>query len=466
MESGKRNDRPELKNVPFAVGKGVLTTCNYIARQYGCRSAMAGFVAKKLCPELIFLPLNFDKYTAKAQEVRAILADYDPQYETASLDEAYLNITQYCQKHDMDPQEAVRQLRARVETETRITVSAGIGANAKVAKISSNKNKPNGQFFLPSDRVAIMAFMRDLPTRKVNGVGRVFERELDAIGVKTCGDIYEHRGFLQKLFGEKAVQFLLQTYLGLGRTSVQPPDEAGRKSVGTESTFGDLSGTVALRAKLRHTAEELEKDLERTEWKGRTLVLKIKLHTYEVLTRQTAPPHAVCTADDLFKYSEPMLAKLEAEIPGMKLRLMGLRCTHLLSTKKPTADFFGKQPSKPKPRVDADGWEVWPEEEFERAAKEEREDEMEEMQQLSQEVEAEAQASKQRAETWDCPICARPQQAEDTTFNLHIDECLSKQAIRETVRDTRQDTDTAVKRKSSARDEETGRLKQRRLFFS
>lgn len=86
-------DRPELKDVPMAVGKGVLTTCNYHARKFGCRSGMAGFVAMKLCPQLICLPLNFEKYTAKAQEVRAILAVYDPRFESASIDEAYLNIT-------------------------------------------------------------------------------------------------------------------------------------------------------------------------------------------------------------------------------------------------------------------------------------------------------------------------------------------------------------------------------------
>lgn len=197
-------DRPELKDVPFAVGKGVLTTCNYHARKFGCRSGMAGFVADKLCPELIHVPLNFVKYTAKAQEVRAVLAEYDPRFESASIDEAYLNITSYCAEHNMQPEEAVQQLRDEVYEKCKITISAGIAANAKLAKICSNKNKPNGQWLLPSERTSIMTFMRDLPTRKVNGIGRVFERELDAIGVKTCGDIYAYRGCLSKLFGEKA----------------------------------------------------------------------------------------------------------------------------------------------------------------------------------------------------------------------------------------------------------------------
>ncbi|KAI9733064.1 MAG: hypothetical protein M1834_003609 [Cirrosporium novae-zelandiae] len=459
-------DRPELKNVPMAVGKGVLTTCNYNARKFGCRSGMAGFVAKKLCPNLICLPLNFKKYNAKAQEVREILADYDPRFESASIDEAYLNITKYCEDHEMEVEDVVAELRCKVAEKTKITVSAGIAPNAKLAKIASNQNKPNGQYRVPNNRAAIMSFMKDLPTRKVNGVGRVFERELDAIGIKTCGDIYSERAYLSKLFGEKAFQFLMQTYLGLGRTNIQPAEEYERKSVGTESTFRDMGNMTELKAKLRWTAEELEKDLARTQFKGRTLVIKIKLHTYEVYTRQTAPPKAVWLADDLYNYSLPMLVKLEKENPGMKLRLMGLRCTHLISTKKGGIDFFGRrkpavtlsaEPSTHKASVAStdqdEEWEVWPEEEFEEAAAQEKEDEMNELEALSQEV-AQQDIDYRRhgkevvpnpkkhdpappdGDSWDCPICGTPQPADDRGFNEHIDYCLSKRTIIEAVRDS------------------------------
>ncbi|KAL2163644.1 hypothetical protein VTH06DRAFT_5702 [Thermothelomyces fergusii] len=285
-------DQPGLKDVPFAVGGGVLTTCNYVARKFGCRSGMASFVAKKLCPELIILPLNFDKYNAKAAEVRDILATYDPRFESASIDEAYLNITEYCLGHDMDPADVVSQMRREIHEKTHITVSAGIAANARLAKICSNINKPNGQYILPRDRAAIMNFMRDLPCRRVNGIGRVLERELGSVGIKTCGDIYAQRQYLSRLFGQKTYEFLLCCYLGLGRTNIQPVDEYERKSVGTESTFRETGDPVQLREKLRQTAEELEADLKRAECKGRTLCLKVKLHTFEVLTRQVVPPKA------------------------------------------------------------------------------------------------------------------------------------------------------------------------------
>ncbi|KAI0006313.1 impB/mucB/samB family protein [Xylariaceae sp. FL0662B] len=500
-------DRPELKDLPFAVGGGVLTTCNYVARKFGCRSGMAGFVAKKLCPELLLLPLNFDKYTSKAHEVRQVLAEYDPRFESASIDEAYLNITEYCLEHNLTPEDAVQEMRDEIHAKTKITVSAGIAANAKLAKICSNMNKPNGQCVLPNHRNTIMAFMRDLPTRKVNGIGRVLERELQEIGVKNCGDIYSHRHLLRQLFGDKTYEFLIMCYLGLGRTEIQPAEEYERKSVGTESTFRDMSDPVQLRDKLRWTAEELEKDMRRAECKGRTLVLKVKLHTYEVFTRQVVTPRAINAADDLYSYSLPILTKLEQDIPGMKLRLMGLRCTHLVSTKKPDARaFFGLKPL----RVG------YIDENTEGSSKRKSGEALEDEDNMEDELRdishidgtpsdgtiphsAEQQpgdddgyrhhgkeivpnpskkpSPQEQEEWWDCPICSRPQSADERLFNDHIDLCLSRQTIRDTVqRDSTRSPAPAVdartpKRPKSGGEKKRARTsgstdpKQRRLFF-
>ncbi|KAI1077583.1 IMS-domain-containing protein [Whalleya microplaca] len=500
-------DRPELKDLPFAVGGGVLTTCNYVARKFGCRSGMAGFVAKKLCPELLLLPLNFDKYTSKAHEVRQVLVEYDPRFESASIDEAYLNITEYCREHNMTPEDAVQQMRDEIHATAKITVSAGIAANSKLAKICSNMNKPNGQYILPNDRNTIMTFMRDLSTRKVNGIGRVLERELQEIGVKTCGDIYLHRHLLRQLFGDKTYEFLITCYLGLGRTEIVPVEEYERKSVGTESTFGDMSDPKQLREKLRWTAEELEKDMRRAECKGRTLVLKVKLHTYEVFTRQVVTPRAINTADDLYNYSLPILAKLEQDMPAMKLRLMGLRCTHLVSTKKPDARaFFGLKPL----RVQSGG------DNAEGTGKRKSSDALEEEDEVggelgdfsyndntrpnrttpySEELQPggdddyrhhgkeivpnpkKGSPPQEAEEWWDCPICSRPQPTDERLFNDHIDLCLSRQTIRDTVqRDSTRSPAPAVdapapKRVKSGAEKKRARTsvssdpRQRKLFF-
>lgn len=190
---------------------------------------------------------------------------------------------------------------------------------------------------------------------------------------------------------------------------------------------------------------------------------------YEVVTRQVVPPKAVSTADDIYNYALPIMAKLERDIPGMKLRLMGLRCTNLVSTKKRGIDFFGtgeisKPESRPNPssknagiEEGEDEWEVWPEEEFEEAARHEREDEMNEIEQLSQELQdldsskpavaispirskhkaldnLNATETPRQQQPWSCPICGRSQPGNDKTFNAHIDYCLSRQTIKEAAR--------------------------------
>lgn len=486
-------DRPELKTVPMAVGKGVLTTCNYEARKYGCRSGMATFVAKKLCPQLICLPQNFDKYNAKANEIRAIFAQYDPLFESASIDEAYLNMTAFCVENNMSPEEAVQRMRMEVLQNTEISVSAGIAANARLAKIASNRNKPNGQFVVPSNREAIMEFMRNLPVRKVNGIGRVFERELEAIGIVTCGDIYRYRGLLAKVFGQKAFHFLMRCYLGLGRTKIQPVETYERKSIGNEATFHEIGDKAQIREKLWWAAQELENDLAVAQFKGRTLVLKVKLHTFEVLTRQMAPPMAVYLAKDLYNFALPMLSKLEDDIPDMKLRLLGLRCTNLVRTKKVGIEFFGVTPQTKliDQRVPGGNPEsgISVEEAFEQAAREERQEEMDDLERLSQEMSlsarfndngngdavpaASSSSSTKKPESnpvyWDCPICSRPQPADDRTFNGHVDFCLSRQTIKEAVQGVSHDvleTPTQPrKRKPLSRTSTTSDPRQKRLFF-
>ncbi|OAA62491.1 DNA-directed polymerase [Niveomyces insectorum RCEF 264] len=272
--------------------------------------------------KLVLLKPDFTKYIAKAQEVREILAQYDPRFESASIDEAYLNLTEYCTVHGVEPAAAVARMREEIAENTKVTVSAGIAANTRLAKICSNINKPNGQYVLRNDRTTILEFMNTLPCRKVNGVGRVFERELLAVGIRT--------------------------------TKVQPAVEYDRKSVGTESTFASISDPDELRRKLQWTAGELEKDLRSAACKGRTLVLKIKLHTFEVYTRQVVTARAIQSAEDLYSHAVPMLAKLEQDMPGLQIRLMGLRCTHLVSTKKPdTFAFFGVEPpERSEPQTD------------------------------------------------------------------------------------------------------------------
>lgn len=219
-----------------------------------------------------------------------------------------------------------------------------------------------------------------------------------------------------------------------------------------------MSDSKQLRDKLRWTAEELEKDMRRAQCKGRTLVLKLKLHTFEVYTRQVVVPKAIYLADDLYNYALPILAKVEQETPGMRIRLMGLRCTHLVSSKKPdTLAFFGLKPKSGAPSepgkvlrktatdVDDEGWQKWPEElldgyEIEPdidgqsgAADQEASPWRRHGKEIMPNPTLKKEAVSEQEEWWECPICGRAQAADERQFNDHIDTCLSRQTIRDTV---------------------------------
>ncbi|KIM83394.1 hypothetical protein PILCRDRAFT_97225 [Piloderma croceum F 1598] len=318
--------QPDLAGKPFGVGRGVLTTASYEARKYGVRSGMPGFIAEKLCPDLIFVPINWDRYAENSQKVMDVFRRYDPNMNAASIDEAYLNITAYCKDHNIGPEECVREMRAKVQEETNLTASAGIAPNKMLAKICSDKNKPNGQFYLSFDRKTIVTFMHDLPIRKIQGVGRVNERLLEAVGIKTCGDVFTHRAMLSLMDKQFGLDFLLKTYLGIASNVVQPGQREERKSVGSERTFKALSSKEKILQKLEEIALELEGDLNRLGFTGKTVTLKYKLDTYQVFTRARSFDRWISTKkEDLFATGKELLLP---ELP-LTIRLIGLRVTKL-----------------------------------------------------------------------------------------------------------------------------------------
>lgn len=316
---------PDLKGKPFGVGHGVLTTASYEARKYGVRSGMPGFIAKKLCPELILVKLNFTRYSEMSRKVMDIFERYDPNMCAAGCDEGYLNITPYCEEHDMTPDDCVQEMRRKVFEETNLTVSAGIAPNKMLAKICSDKNKPNGQFHLPFDSHEIITFMHDLSIRKVPGIGRVNERLLESVGIKTCGDIYTHRAMLSLMDKQFGLHFLLRTHLGIASNNVQPHQREERKSIGAERTFNPLDNKERIFQKLQEVAQELEDDMNSNGWTGRTITLKFKLDTYQVFTRAKSFDRWIMKKEELFKIGKELLLP---EFP-LKLRLIGLRVTKL-----------------------------------------------------------------------------------------------------------------------------------------
>ncbi|KAJ0067475.1 hypothetical protein NL108_007947, partial [Boleophthalmus pectinirostris] len=387
-------DCPELKDKPMAVGSmSMLSTSNYHARKFGVRAAMPGFIAKKLCPNLVIVPTNFDKYRAVSKEVRIIFAEYDPDFQPVSLDEAYLDFTEHLEqrkswpesarthyysnstnnngKHnilfnkstntevkDLSPvlfedspssspvltscgsgaivgkifevfgtstEEAVREMRFRIEQKTKLTASAGIAPNMMLAKVCSDKNKPNGQYRLPPTRDAVMDFIHNLPVRKVPGIGKVSEKMLKALGICNCFDLRQQMALLSLLFSETAWHHFIELSLGLSSTFIPRNEE--RKSMSTERTFKELSYPEEQFALCRELCDDLAEDMKKEGLKGKTVTVKLKNVNFEVKTRAMTVQCAVATAEEIYAIAKDLLkTEIENVAPHLlRLRLMGVR---------------------------------------------------------------------------------------------------------------------------------------------
>lgn len=229
-------DNPALRNLPIAVGgnsaRGVLSTCNYIARKFGCRSAMPNHQAKKLCPDLIIVNGRMEVYKEVSLQIREIFAKYTDKIEPLSLDEAYLDVTD-CQYFSGSATLIAQQIRQEIFEQTQLTASAGIAPNKFLAKIASDENKPNGQCVISPDKVA--AFVENLPLRKIPGVGPKTAERLAKHGFNTCKDIRASSVvYLQTLLGKQACSLFHRSF---GRDDREVQVSRIRKSLAVEKTL-------------------------------------------------------------------------------------------------------------------------------------------------------------------------------------------------------------------------------------
>ena len=492
-------DDPSLKSKPMAVGgSAMLCTSNYLARRYGVRAGMPGFIGKKLCPHLTIVRTNFDKYTRISHEIREVLAEYDKNFLPMSLDEAYLDITDYLKglsvqdkgssevseetspkierkyqvendgwrkgesidmedvlvernekenakdttmvavkqetskieevdSHDFDQvakqrklkdnidimkyepdvrsceevdkpnqtearrlnsdkeytvtpkheicsetdetdeknlpnqgfrghrlsendtsrlrenrtsvgqeifynkvEEVVNEMRRKIEIKTQLTASAGIAPNMFLAKVCSDKNKPNGQFYLKPDRHKIIDFVHELPLRKAFGIGRVSEQILTSIlNVSTCSQLYDRRDLMQLLFTPTACRNYLEIALGLGSTVVDVDRE--RKSMSTETTFKEINKPEEHFAKCRELCQELSDSLKKAGLTARKVGIKLKTVNFEVKTRVSTTSFPVQEVDDIFSQAKKLIVhEIRSCSPEpLRLRLMGVRAADL-----------------------------------------------------------------------------------------------------------------------------------------
>jgi DNA polymerase IV len=255
-------DHPELAGKPVAVGgardrRGVLTTCNYEAREFGVRSAMPTFQALQKCPHLIVMPTRFDVYRRESAKIRDILMKFSPVIEPLSLDEAFLDLSD----HPGETSATVSVIRQLIWQNTRLTASAGIAPNKMLAKIASDWKKPNGQFEIrPED---ISEFMLELPVRRLWGIGPKSAQQLAELGVNTCGDLQRYsRVELIEQFGKFGLE-LFSLCRGIDDRPVEP--DRIRKSLSSERTFPhDLTSLAQCEAKIPELFEDVMSDLKKS----------------------------------------------------------------------------------------------------------------------------------------------------------------------------------------------------------
>lgn len=241
--SVEQRDDPSLRGRPIAVGhdgpRGVVSTASYEARPYGVRSALPSVTARRLCPELIFVPARFDVYKAVSQQIRDIFREYTELVEPLSLDEAFLDVT-----HERSATLVAREIKARIRRQTELTASAGVSVNKMLAKIASDYRKPDGLFTIAPSEVE--AFVAALPVERFFGIGAVTAERMHRMGIHTGADLrqWDEAALVQR-FG-KAGHAYYGYARGVDEREVEP--HRVRKSVGAETTFAEDTDD-------RHTAE-------------------------------------------------------------------------------------------------------------------------------------------------------------------------------------------------------------------
>jgi DNA polymerase IV len=259
-------DYPALAKRPVAVGgspdrRGVISTCNYYARQFGVRSAMATGYALKLCPDLVIQPTRMAVYREESAFIRDIFSAYSDKIEPLSLDEAYLDVTGSTH-HEGSASWIAEAIRTRIYDTRQLTASAGIAPNKSLAKIASDWHKPNGQMVITPEQVA--GFMQDLPVRKLFGVGPVMASRLDALGIQTCGHLQQqNKIMLLKQFGSMGER-LYDLSRGIDNRAVE--STRIRKSISVEETYiTDLKTLDSCLAEIPDLLERLQLRIEKAE---------------------------------------------------------------------------------------------------------------------------------------------------------------------------------------------------------
>ena len=320
--SVEQRDNPELRGKPIAVGhaeeRGVVAAASYEARRYGVRSAMSSQKAKRICPQLIFVPGRMSVYKEVSRQIHEIFHEYTDIIEPISLDEAFLDVT--VNKPGIElAVDIAKEIKRKVRERLCLVASAGVSYNKFLAKIASDYRKPDGLCTIHPDQA--LDFIARLPIESFWGVGPVTAKRMHLLGIHNGAQLRTRSlESLTREFGKVGA-----IYYDFARGIDLRPVEAVRvrKSIGCERTLEkDINRTSSVIIELYHVAVELVRRLDGKQFKGNTLTLKIKFHDFTQITRSVTRPQELTSLDTILPLAKKLLKEVDyAEHP---IRLIGL----------------------------------------------------------------------------------------------------------------------------------------------
>ncbi len=322
----EKRDDPSLRDKPVIVGgerRGVVSTCCYIARIKGVRSAMPMFKALKLCPEATVITPNMQKYVAVGREVRAKLLALTPAVEPLSIDEAFLDLAGTERLHGHSAAVSLAVLAREIEREIGITVSIGLSYNKFLAKVASDLEKPRG--FSVIGKAEAKDFLARQKVSLIWGVGKAMQERLARAGITGIGQLQtREKSWLMREFGSIGAR-LYHLSRGEDIRHVEPDDES--KSISSETTFNeDISDYKELERILWRMSERVSRRAKAEEMAGSTVVLKLKTADFKIRTRNVTLGEPTQLADRIFSAARPLLQR---ETGTTRYRLLGIGITHL-----------------------------------------------------------------------------------------------------------------------------------------
>ena len=324
-------DRPELRGVPTAVAhdtaRSVVSSASYEARAYGVRSAMPVAKARQLCPQLVLLAPVFTKYRDASRQVMSIFHEFTPLVEPLSIDEAFLDVAG-AEKLFGPPAEIARRLRATIRERTGLPASVGLASTKHVAKLASQRAKPDGVLEIPPGRT--LDFLHPLPVEAIWGVGGATAKALHARAIHTVGDLaHTPLPSLERAIGRASAHRLHE--LANGRDTREVQTSRIEKSIGHEETFAvDETRTEVLERELLRLAARTAERLRAHGAEARTVALKVRWSNFETVTRSRTLTQATNTTQRIYRTALDLFAGLGAA--GRPVRLIGVRAEQLVPT--------------------------------------------------------------------------------------------------------------------------------------